>query len=341
MDAKRTDEGYVVQLSRSVLKQKGRRRIRLSNTIELASEKTSLEVTNEIRQDIRDLILVMKECSTNGAPRSENIKICKRAIERFNTLQRRRVLERCTATNSSEFIKEYYKKQTIFKATLHVHESGNLYAPQYGTDWITLYEFWEANQSIFPEYLEFRRSYFTLCSSIWENIRYGLNGEQIFPKYEIHGKICKDSRGHEFLKVPDRCPYDIKSDSMMKTRYVVTQEMCRYRSGIRKSLDELIRIYSPDFEGMTARASAVDLLMFYISNNRSTDDLEDIFTYTFYEFSRFSQPELRFTRGSRAKQTRHVAWCLHEYRRNCMFLDRECHSAVSCPFYQERSNNRN
>ena len=81
--------------------------------------------------------------------------------------------------------------------------------------------------------------------------------------------------------------------------------------------------------------------MFYISNNRSTDDLEDIFTYTFYEFSRFSQPELRFTRGSRAKQTRHVAWCLHEYRRNCMFLDQECHSAVNCPFYQERSNNRN
>ncbi len=301
----------------------------MSNTIELALEKTSLEVTTEVRQDIRDLMSVMKECSANNLPKNENIKICKEAVERFNILQRKRVLEGCTATNSSEFIKEYYKKQTIFKTTLHVHESGNLYAPQYGTDWITLYEFWEANQSIFPEYLEFRRSYFTLCSSIWKNIRYGLNGEQVFPKYKIHGKI------------PDRCPYDIENRNVIKTRYVVTQEMCRYRSGIRKSLDELIRIYFPDFEGMTARASAVDLLMFYISNNRSTDALEDIFTYTFYEFSRFSQPELRFTRGSRAKQTRHVAWCLHEYRRNCMFLDQECHSAVNCPFYQERSNNRN
>lgn len=313
----------------------------MSNTIELASEKTSLEVTNEIRQDIRDLILVMKECSTNGAPRSENIKICKRTIERFNTLQRRRVLEGCTATNSSEFIKEYYKKQTIFKATLHVHESGNLYAPQYGIDWITLYEFWEANQSIFPEYLEFRRSYFTLCSSIWNNIRYGLNGEQVFPKYEIYGKIYKDKIGYEFIKIPNKCPYDIKNDSTVKMRYTVTQEMCKNLTGIRRSLDELIRIYFPNFEGMTARTAANKLLMHYISSNSSTNFLEYIFAYTFYEFSRFSQPELRFTWGSRAKQTRHVAWCLHECRRNCMLLDQECHSAVNCPFYRERSNNRN
>ena len=82
----------------------------MSNTIELASEKTSLEVTDEIRQDIRDLMSVMKECSANDLPKSENIKLCKKAIERFNTLQRKRVLERCTATNSSELIKEYYKK---------------------------------------------------------------------------------------------------------------------------------------------------------------------------------------------------------------------------------------
>lgn len=234
-----------------------------------------------------------------------------------------------------QLIDKWIVARNVLQIKLEQHKSNKQHCIALTSVYVNFNSFYERNETVFPEYMDYFRAVSTFCYMLYASI---LNADRTNTLYDSTYSACMNRQNPYQPYLVDK---EIK-EIMPSTGFLSFSQAVQAIAGI---------VYTYQ----TARRTAKDGWLIYPRRIvrgvmvlvKQRAPIPRIFEYIIFLSQKAANNTLdsvyadwkTYRRDSCI--TRHVSWCVYECKRVCTKFQIDCHSSVSCPFYLESATKKN